>query len=70
MALFRRKNNQVSSDPYYSNQRSNKPMAWLLAVVTFIVTLLIILGLFFAGRWVWRHTFGDDNSDTSSTTQT
>lgn len=68
MALFRRKNNQVSSDPYYSNQQSNKPMAWLLAVVTFVVTLLIIMALFFAGRWVWRHTLGDNSSGTESTT--
>jgi uncharacterized membrane protein (DUF485 family) len=68
MRLFKKKGDPTT-DNYYQ-QRELKPMAWLLAIVTFVVTLLLILILFFAGRWAWNKIFGNDSSNTENTTTT
>lgn len=58
MKLFNR-NNPVDvpteiKEYYQSEHRERVGVAWLLAVVTLIVTVGIILGLFFGGRYVYR----------------
>lgn len=73
MALFRRKKNESVMpeevrDFYASEQRDRKGMAWLLAIVTLIVTFLIAAALFFGGRWVYRTVF-DNNDDPAPTSQ-
>ncbi len=72
---FKRNNNQDSVMPaevqdYYKAERRDKAgMAWLLAVITLIATIMIAAGLFFGGRFIYRAITGND--DTSQTqTQT
>lgn len=72
MALFRRKKNESVMPEevrnfYASEHRDRKGMAWLLAVVTLLVTFLIAAALFFGGRWLYRAVF--DNGDDTSTSQ-
>lgn len=61
MALLRR--NKSASTPavpeevneyYQAEKRDRTWMAWLLALLSLAVTTLIIMGLFFGGRWVYR----------------
>ncbi|MDZ7744429.1 MAG: hypothetical protein U5K77_01565 [Candidatus Saccharibacteria bacterium] len=48
---------------YYQAQRREKTgMAWLLAVVTLLATLLIALGIFLGGRWAYRAVFDNDTT--------
>ncbi len=70
MKLFRRKNTDNTTptevqDYYQATQSERKGIAWLLAFVTFAVTLIVILGLFFGGKWLYSK-ITDRNKDTSS----
>ena len=54
---------------YQSERRDRVGVAWLLAGLTLVITVLIVLGLFFGGRWIYRQiTHKDDN--TTQTAQT
>lgn len=77
MALFRKnKQNDVLpeevQDYYRAEQRDRMGMAWLLAVGAFIATILVVFGLFFAGRWVYRSltSNGVEETETSEQIQT
>jgi cytoskeletal protein RodZ len=66
MRLFGRNKNveQVPSevqDYYRSERRERVGLAWLLALGTLVVTLIIAAGLFFGGRWTYRKITGNDN---------
>lgn len=52
---------------YKSERREQTGIAWLLAIATLLITIAIILGLFFGGRWVYRKI---KNRNTTTTTQT
>lgn len=39
---------------YESSRRDNVGVAWLLALGTLVLTVLLAIGLFFGGRWVYR----------------
>jgi cytoskeletal protein RodZ len=55
-------------EQYYESTRKERVgIAWLLALVTLLLTILIAAGLFFAGRWAYRKIANNDNS--SETTQ-
>lgn len=61
MALFRRDKSASSpavpeevNNYYQAEKRDRTWMAWLLALLSLAVTTLIIMGLFFGGRWVYR----------------
>jgi len=61
MALFRRNKSANSpavpeevNDYYQAEKRDRTWMAWLLALLSLAVTTLIIMALFFGGRWVYR----------------
>lgn len=83
MRLFKRNSSQNTdassqvTDYYQSEKSGRKPVAWLLALGTFIVTLVIILGVFFVGKWGY-HKFTNRNKSnqqaqttgTSNTTDT
>lgn len=74
MAIFRRRNNQPTvpeeiQEYYQTSQKQNPGMAWLLAIGTLIVTIVLALMIFFAGRWVWRQVFGNDSGTTDQTAQ-
>ena len=61
MWSFRKKNKQTDNQ---SVSASRQPMwlIWLLSIVTFIVTVLIVLGLFWLGRWALQRVKNDDKS--------
>lgn len=85
MALFRRnKTDQTGMPPevqdyYQAENRQRAGVAWILAFGTLLVTVLIVLGLFFGGRWAFRKIKNNDkptpalvenetsNSDSSAT---
>lgn len=72
MALFRRNKTdnttavpQEVSSYYQAESRDRTWMAWLLALVTLAVTAIIIMALFFGGRWAYRklrHKTGNTTS--------
>lgn len=72
MALFRRKKADQASVPaelqnyYQAEKRERTGVAWLLAIGTLIITVLIILGLFFGGRWVYRKVHHSKTITTAS----
>lgn len=71
MALFRRKKQgevlpEEVQDYYRAEQRDRMGMAWLLAVGAFIATVLVVFGLFFAGRWVYRSLTGNGTDSGTS----
>jgi len=65
VALFRRRNNQTNvpseiQEYYQTERRERAGVAWLLAIGTLVITILLTAGIFFAGRWAWRQIAGDD----------
>lgn len=66
MKLFNRKQDKTTIpelQEYYDNQRSNRSgMAWLMALASLLITIGVLSGLFFGGRWVYRK-IADRNDD-------
>lgn len=56
-------------DYYDSSRKQRTGMAWLLALGTLVVTVLLAVLLFFGGRWVYQQFAGDDEP-AQETTQT
>lgn len=53
---------------YYAAKRTESTgVAWLLAVISLLVTVVILVGLFFGGRWLYR-VIKDKKTDTKKTT--
>lgn len=76
MALFRRnKTDDTVALPeevnnyYQAENRDRTWMAWLLALVTLAVTAIVIIGLFFGGRWVYRKLRNNTSEPTAVVTQ-
>jgi uncharacterized protein YneF (UPF0154 family) len=76
MAAFWKKNDKTTIaelEEYYSNQSKNRqsPKAWFMAILSILITIAIIVGLFFAGRWAYRAIIdnSDDNETTSETAE-
>lgn len=66
MALLRRKKKDAvlpEVDKYYDGERRDRTgLAWLLALVSVLLIVLVIIGLFLFGRWIYREaTDNDDN---------
>ncbi len=57
---FRRKQTEDKKVPeevqeyYQAEKRERVGLAWILSIVTLAATMLIVLGLFFGGRWTYR----------------
>lgn len=70
MALFRKRKQQNDvlpdevKDYYRAEQRDRIGGAWLMAFGGFLLTVAIVLGLFFAGRWAYQAVFVNDNDET------
>ncbi len=68
MAIFRRNKTDETGMPrevqdyYKAEGRERTGVAWLLALGTLIVTILVVLGLFMGGRWAFRQ-LKDNDSD-------
>jgi len=72
MAIFNRRNNQANvpaeiQEYYQAERRERAGVAWLLAIGTLVVTILLAVGIFFGGRWVYRSI--TDNNKKPQTTQ-
>lgn len=48
-------------DYYQAERRERTGVAWLMATGTLIVTILLAVGLFFGGRWIYRKVKGNDS---------
>lgn len=75
MAFWNRKNDttgvpQEVQEYYQTAKRERAGVAWLLAIATLIVTVLLALAIFFAGRWLWRTVTNNDDKSATQTTQT
>lgn len=44
-------------------------LTWVLSIAAFIITLLIVLGLFWGGRWAWNRLNSDDKPATTTQEQ-
>lgn len=73
MRLFRRSSKIPSTVPpevaeyYQSERRGHRGLAWVTTIVTLLVTVAIVIGLFLAGRWLY-HTLHHTAATTSTTT--
>lgn len=54
-------------DFYQAEKRERLGVAWLLAIATFFVVVIVVLGLFVGGRAVIR-SFSDDDETATETT--
>src|SRR5690606_3533 len=57
---------------YESSERERMGTTWLLAFVTLILTILLALGIFFGGRWLYRkitHKSSPETTTQVTTTQ-
>lgn len=72
---FNRKARQDATLPeevqefYESGQKQRTGMAWLLALATLVVTILLAMALFFGGRWIYQQLTDDDQPAEPTTTQ-
>ncbi len=69
MAAFFRKNNKTTIaelEEYYAAQNNSRRSgrAWLMAILSLLLTVLVLFGLFFGGRWIYR-ALTDDNNETT-----
>ncbi len=74
MKLFRRNQSTTTMPPevaeYYQTEqrRERRGVAWLMTLLALLVTVAIVLGLFLAGRWLYR-AISNDGKPTATTTQ-
>lgn len=70
---FRRKKEDVLPEEvekyYQSQRRARVGTAWILGFLTLVITLVIALGLFYGGRYVYREITGSDETAEISTDQ-
>lgn len=60
---------QEVQEYYQTAKRERAGVAWLLAIATLVVTVILALAIFFAGRWLWR-ALTDKDASTTETSQT
>lgn len=53
---------QEVQDYYQAEKREKVGIAGLLALGTLLVTIILSMGLFFGGRWVYRTVFDDNKA--------
>lgn len=68
MALFGDKNKKTIEEleNYYANGSNRTGMAWLMAFLSLLITVVVLGGLFFGGRWAYRTLTDDDTDDLAS----
>lgn len=74
---FRRKQQQSTDieiprevqEYYQAEKRERVGIAWLLAFGTLVVTVAVIVGLFFGGRWVYRKVANTGEKKTTTSDQ-
>lgn len=65
---FRRKQTEDSvpqevQEYYQSEKRERVGIAWMLALATLVVTVLLALGILYGGRWAYRAIFDDNEGN-------
>lgn len=71
---FRRKQSTTDEVPteikqyYTSEQRDRAGATWLVGAAVFLITVLLVLGLFYGGRALYRAITDDANQTTEQTT--
>jgi cytoskeletal protein RodZ len=71
--LFNRNKNKTTItelEEYYANQNQRKTRtgaAWFMALLSLLITIAVIVVLFFAGRWIYR-TITNNDTETPATT--
>ncbi len=74
-----RRNRNVTTDnaptgvqEYYQSERGERMgIAWLIALMSLVITVLVVLLVFFGGRWLYRKiTQRNKPSNTAPTSQT
>jgi cytoskeletal protein RodZ len=56
---------------YYATQKQQSPVvAWLMAIASLIVTVAILIGFFYGGRWLYRKITNNDETKPTTTSQT
>jgi cytoskeletal protein RodZ len=73
--LFRRNKQTVAMPPevaeyYQAERRDRRGVTLLLTFLALCVTVAIIVGLFLAGRWIYRSVQGDSQDKTAQTSET
>jgi hypothetical protein len=71
-ALFKRddKTTIAELEEYYANQKkTRRSKAWMMGILSFMITVGVITSLFFAGRWGYQELRKDDSSSTVATSQ-
>lgn len=53
-------------DYYQAERRERTGLAWIMATATLVVTIILAIGLFFGGRWIYRKVVGNDSQSTAS----
>jgi len=70
---FRRKKTEdlplEVQDYYQAEKRERVGIAWLLAAVTLVVTVVAATGIFFGGRWAYRKLANKDQLPTTAVQQ-
>ncbi len=71
--LFNRKDKTTIAEleEYYSStgKKHRSGMAWLMAFLSIALTVIVIIALFFLGRWIYR-TVTDSNDSTTTVSET
>ena len=77
MKLSRRKDKAGSSvvpaeiqEYYNAEQRERVGLAWIIAVISLLVSLAVIFGIFFGGRYVYRNYIHKSKTTTSKPVKT
>ncbi len=67
MALFGDKNKKTIEEleSYYANREQKTGMAWVMAFLSLLLTVVILGGLFFGGRAVYRAVTDDGTTQTA-----
>lgn len=55
---------------YQAERRERAGVAWLVALATLLITLAVVLGLFYGGRWVYRKIADGDRTPPTTQTET
>lgn len=61
--LFNRKEKTTIAEleEYYANKKKSRPiMSWFMAFTSLLITVLVLVGIFFMSRWVYRSVTGSE----------
>src|SRR6185295_3724015 len=75
MAWFRRNKTQVNTIPelqeyYNAERRERSGLSWLLALVSVACAGLVVIGLVFGGKWLYRKLANNLDKNKTPTAQT